>query len=441
MAEFAEERVNVRDLSEGMYVARLDRPWLGTPFPAHGFHIRSRHEIRLLASYCLYVYIDVAKSRSPAQDHAPAPRPRSGRIVLNAERANYPPRPARDLSRELPVARGLHEDLIRVLEQVTARVAAGAPAGIAPVGKAARRMIRSVIRNPDAAMWAARMQDRDARACARRVRSSIWALVFGRHLGLDRDRLEHLALGVLLSEIGCARVPTGVLDGAATDPAAAELARTHVARGLEILRGLGVHDEVAAVLATHHERYDGSGYPDGLKGARIPLCGQIAGIAGVYDRLTAPRRQGEALTPDLAMARLHGMRDQAFGTELIEEFIQAIGIYPAGTLVQLSSGEIGVVTGQNAERRLRPRVLLIVDRARAPLARQREIDLLASVRDAAGQPVDIVRTLPAGSYDLRLPAQKKGAITRFLEYGRSWFRSRKKAGQPSLPRPRADKYP
>lgn len=425
MAELTQEKVYVADLLEGMFVSRLDRPWVGTPFPLQGFRIRDQSEIRLLGAYCRYVYVDVVKSqvrveRRDAPSAAPAPKRRSGRYLLNPDRTEYP-EPSRDFTREIPVAKRLHRDVTQALEQITARLAAGQPADLAPAGKAARRMIDSVVRNPDAALWIARMRRQDGHTYARCVRSSILAIAFGRHLGLDRARLERVALGVLLSEVGFTRLPTALLTGSGSGGADPELLRSHVAHGIEILRALKAHEEVVETLATHHERHDGSGYPEGLKGQRIPLGGRIAGIVDVYDALTSPR-EGEAAAPPTALAMLHRMREREFDAALVDEFIQAIGIYPAGTLVELSTGEVGIVVAQRAERRLRPRVLLVLDADKVPLARRREIDLLANRRDQAGRPLEIVRALPAGSHGIGLiPPARGGVVARLLGRGRGWL--------------------
>src|SRR5690554_4022654 len=132
MAELTQEKVYVADLLEGMFVSRLDRPWVGTPFPLQGFRIRDQSEIRLLGAYCRYVYVDVVKSqvrveRRDAPSAAPAPKRRSGRYLLNPDRTEYP-EPSRDFTREIPVAKRLHRDVTQALEQITARLAAGQPA-------------------------------------------------------------------------------------------------------------------------------------------------------------------------------------------------------------------------------------------------------------------------------------------------------------------------
>lgn len=427
MVEFTQEKVNVQDLAQGMFVARLDRPWVGTPFPIQGFHIRNHEEIRLLGTLCRYVYIDVIKSKASlkearnrsAQASRSAPRRMS---KFKASEASY--RVTRSLKQEISTVASLHDDVTHAVEQLMSGLDSGKPVRLSSTRKLARKMVNSIVRNPDAAMWIARIRNQDAYLYGHCVRASIWAIAFGRHLEINKERLENLATGVMLSEVGYTRLPkplAGKTRG--LTPAETALIRQHVSHGVEILKGLkGISDEILAVVRNHHERFDGSGYPKGLKGSQIPLLGQIAGIVDVYDMLTMPRDERDALSPTAAMTRLHGMIDTDFQKELIEEFIRAIGIYPTGTLVELSTGEIGIITEQNAERRLRPRILLLLDAAHHPLKTPREIDLTTLIRDRDGKPVDILKSLPQGAHGLDLTRYRKGALAHLLGIGNDLLR-------------------
>ncbi len=427
MVEFTQEKVSVQDLVQGMFVARLDRPWVGTPFPIQGFHIRNYDDIRQLGSLCRYVYIDVIKSRVSLKDirkrslKSPPDEPRRMSRIKAGE-ASYPP--TRSLKQEVSAAGSLHDDVARAIEQLMSGLECGKPVQLSSTRKLARRMVDSIVRNPDAAMWIARIRNQDAFLYGHCVRASIWAITFARHLELSRERLENLATGVMLCEVGYTRLPkalSGRLRG--MSPAEHELVRQHVAYGVEILKELkGINDEILSVVQMHHERFDGSGYPKGLKGGQIPLLGQIAGIVDVYDILTMPRDDREALSPTVAMTRLHDMIDTEFQQELIEEFIRAIGIYPTGTLVELSTGEIGIITEQNSERRLRPRILLLLDAAHHPLKTPREIDLKTFEKDRDGNPVDILKSLPQGAYGLDLAQFRKGSLSRLFGFGNELLR-------------------
>src|SRR5262249_16476671 len=134
------------------------------------------------------------------------------------------------------------------------------------------------------------------------------------------------------------------------------------------------------------ERGDGSGYPKGLKGPEIGLFGSIAGLIDCFDALTAPRPYGQALAPSNALNMLYDWRDTQFDGPLVEQFIQCIGIFPVGALVELYSGEVGIVIAQNPVMRLLPRVMVVLDSKGAPVKPPR-----------TGDRAQVKRTLEKGS--------------------------------------------
>jgi HD-GYP domain-containing protein (c-di-GMP phosphodiesterase class II) len=430
MVEFTQDKVKVQDLAVGMYVARLDRPWIGTPFPIQGFHIKGLDDIRALGGYCRYVYVDTVKSRvvvagnefkkgGPGRSARQQPR---AQVNLKVDESRYTK--SRNIKQEVPAAGRLYREAGIAVAGVMRQIAADRPANLAATRKAIGRMVDSILRNPEASIWITRVCDQDAHTYSRCVRSSVWAITLGRHLGLRRERLENLALGVLLSEVGYTRLPTAILTkkGQLSD-AESELMKKHVDHGMEILKGIpGINEDILWTVRTHHERFDGSGFPLGLRGNQIPLLGKIAGIVDFFDAVTMPRYDERALSPAEAMARLHNMRDAEFQSELVEEFIQAIGIYPAGTLIELSTGEVGIITEQNPDRRLRPRLLLILDRDKRALKKVHEIDLLSYTKDGDGKPVDIQKGLPDGAYDIDLNRFRGGLLSRLLGLGHALLR-------------------
>ena len=138
--------------------------------------------------------------------------------------------------------------------------------------------------------------------------------------------------------------------------------RKHVKKGLDILRKSGqLSPDVLEMVATHHERYDGSGYPRGIKGMDIPVFGRIAGLVDSYDAMITERPHAKPRSSFEAMQEIADLKDQHFQGELVEQFMQAIGLFPTGSVVELNSGEIGVVVQQNATRRLRPKEILVLD--------------------------------------------------------------------------------
>jgi len=191
-----------------------------------------------------------------------------------------------------------------------------------------------------------------------------------------------------------------------------------------------------AVVKTHCERVDGSGFPQQLKGDKIPLLGKIAGIVSFYDFTTNPRGQAYPLSPSKAVAKLYERRGTEFQEELVVEFIRAIGLYPTGTLVELNTGEVGVVIEQNFERRLKPKVMLVLNSMKQPLDKPVLFDLAEDDRfkqalvDAGKKrqdevdKIDIATDMEPGSYDIDVAKirddylfkkEKKGLFSRFLK--------------------------
>src|ERR1019366_6973342 len=141
-----------------------------------------------------------------------------------------------------------------------------------------------------------------------------------------------------------------------------QIIRAHVDHGIKLIDAApNVDKRIVTMIATHHERLDGNGYPHNLKGDEIPLLGRIAGIVDCYDAMISERNYARPKSAYDAVRELKRLGGIAFPGELVELFIQAVGVFPTGTVVQLDTGEVGVVIGQNRFRRLRPEVMLILD--------------------------------------------------------------------------------
>ena len=156
---------------------------------------------------------------------------------------------------------------------------------------------------------------------------------------------------------------------------------------------------VIDMIASHHERFNGSGYPQAIKGTQIPLYARIAAIADCYDAITSQRVYAKPITHALAIKQMYEWRGYDFQPELIEAFIQAVGVYPTGTLVELTSGEVGIVIKENPGKRLRPQVLVILDPDKQQRVKFIEMDLAAAT-EAGSQNVEIAKTLEPGAFGL-----------------------------------------
>ncbi len=368
-----QRRVAVQDLEIGMFVSDLDRPWHMTPFPIQGFYIRSQDEIRSLVSHCKWVEIDVAEVRDSAEyDEAKAPvfTRRNGKRKAQ-ETLKLPPLHIKNpiqhqitstMKKELKLVQELLGDAERAVDHVVASVRDGRIPDFGPMSRVARSMTSSVVRNPDALLWLARVRDHDDYTYQYALSTSIWALVCGRHLGLNEGLLNHLAMGCLLAHVGKADLPKAlIVNEHCLDVEQFAEFKTYVERGASRLQEAGLSGAVVSIVRGHRERHNGSGFPAAVRGDRIPLLAKIAGLVDYYESLIEPRQGHTPLTPAQAVSQLFEQRNIEFQEDLVEQFIQSVGIYPTGTLVELNSGERGVVVSHSPSRRLWPRIMVMTD--------------------------------------------------------------------------------
>lgn len=403
---FQECEIGVDQLSAGMYVCRLDRPWTDAPFLLQGFVVDSADQIEWLRRHCRSVWIDVERGSpphdAPLQRGSAAQHAATGaeQLIGSMQHADQLPFDA-----ELPAAREAHNNAARLAAQIIQDVHAGHKLSASDVRAAAEPIAQSVRRSADTLFWVNALQRHGAYAYSHAINCCALAAAFGRHLGLPFELLVELASGGLLLDVGKARLPDGLLDHPGPlDAAAMAQARTHVGLSKRILDqdGTYVH-AVRDMIRTHHERWDGSGYPDGLQGRAIPLFGRMAGIVDSFDAMTSERPHARAIARHEALQQLYRNRDTLFQGELVEQFTGCLGVYPTGSLVELSSGEVAVVMTQNPSRRLRPRVMLLTGPDKQVLSHFRSLDLMQQPEDAPlGQQVNVVNPLPVGAYGLDL---------------------------------------
>lgn len=405
-----QKKVAVHDLEVGMFVSDLDRPWHQTPFPIQGFHIRSQDDIRALVSHCKWVMIDVAEireSRSVKGNSKPVFRRAAARRG-GREQLQLPPLSIREpvtyetvttLKKEMKTSKRLLDDVEDALGQLFDTLRSEGVPDLRPIATITSKMVSSVIRQPDALLWLSRTRAHDSYLYRHALNTAVWALVCGRHLGLNEGLLNHLGLGCLLSQVGKTSLPADML--AREGQLSAEeytTYRGYIDRGVAMLQDSGLSRAVLSVVQCHRERHNGSGFPEGIRGDRIPLLAKVAGISEFFESLIAPRKHSEPLTPAKAVTLLYEMRNIEFQEDLVENFIQAIGIYPTGSLVELTDGQRGIVVSHSPERRLWPRVMVMTDAEARPLKTAKIIDLARYNEDRdAAEAVQIRECLPHGT--------------------------------------------
>ncbi len=305
---------------------------------------------------------------------------------------------------EMPRARRAFESGETILSTLLTDIRQNRMPQVEQVKDSVGHMVASMIDNPDALMWVARLREEHLQTYQHGVRVSLYMIALGRHLGFPKDMLESLGLIGMLADVGKTRLPRALLDKPGMlNPAEYSIAKEHVRLGLEALSsGMQLAPEVELGILQHHERLDGSGYPKGLKGEEISIYGRMAGISDSFAALITPRPYANPLAPQDALMSLYQWAGSSFHAPLVEQFVQAVGVFPVGGLVELSSGEIAVVLSHNRARRLEPKVLMLTLADKRPLATPIERDLFLQTREAGAKPVRIVRGLPSGAYGLKL---------------------------------------
>jgi HD-GYP domain-containing protein (c-di-GMP phosphodiesterase class II) len=401
-------KIPVSQLRIGMCVVDLDRPWLETPFLVQGFVVKSLQELELLNELCRHVYVDTELSKT---FHKPGLNRTQSRGALTKDKLEKilnvritPHADSAPLAQEMEVARGVYADYETMVSRFYRDLKYERRIDLQAVRNSMGTVVDSVIRNPDAFMLLTRLKRKSDYAYNHAIGCSVWAAAVGRQLGLPKHVMISVAAGALLLDVGKISISDRLLNKPgkySLDERA--LMKMHVSHGIELLeRAKGVDNTAAEMMLTHHERHNGKGYPKGLKGNEIPVFGRIAGIVDCYDALVNDRPYRSVMAPSEAIRTLYNVRNIDFQSELVEAFIQALGVYPAGSLVELNSGEVAIVVGEHRHRRLRPRVALLLDRDKRPLEQRKEIDLNAANPESEDFPTEIVRSINPGEYGLNL---------------------------------------
>jgi len=420
-----------------MYVSMLDRPWLETPFVFQGFEIRDQSEIAQLQRYCDYVYIDGQRGhlteeqlvalnnarssdpfrnnpnvhRATSRDSGWLTRFRSGATRLGlaglfgarsaTETSGY--KTSEKVRSESKRAKAAYELNVSRYELIADMARKHGDVKHDTVKSAVAPTIESILRNPDAMAWTVFSKKKSDRDYCRAVATSVWSIMFGRHLGFEREALLDLAMGGLLLDIGNVGLPADIVNtsGALTDEQRDQV-RRHVKIGVEILEASKDFSEnVFDMVRCHHERADGSGYPNQLRGNAIPVFGRIAGIVDCYDAMTTKNAYSSAQAAYDSARELHEMRGKQFSAEVVEQFFRTVGMFPTGSVVELSDGTVGVVLEHNKTNALRPKVMLLLDEDHEPFRPRRVMDMQKLPAKPNGEgAICIARGLEHGAYGI-----------------------------------------
>jgi HD-GYP domain-containing protein (c-di-GMP phosphodiesterase class II) len=267
---------------------------------------------------------------------------------------------------------------------------------------AVTNLVESIVRNPDALMWLAKLKRTDNYTYDHALDVSVHLMAFGRHLGLPLEQLHTVGVAGLMQDIGKINLPLELLKKAdSLTLAERAVMKRHVELSGRILAEQpDIPQDVLEIVARHHERFDGGGYPRRLAGDDIGLYAQMSGLVDTYCAMSSDRPYRAAIEHQRVLERLYARRGRNFSESLVIEFVQCIGIYPVGTLVELNTGEVAVVIAQNRVRRLKPRVLVLLAPDKSLNPSPVSLDLIYEPPSADGSSYRILRALQRGAYGL-----------------------------------------
>ena len=301
------------------------------------------------------------------------------------------------IDQEMPHARQAFVQIEAISRQLVDDIRAGRLFSVDELEEVIDDVVDSALRSPDAMMLVTRLKEQDVATYGHSLQVSVYLVALGRHLGLPRDELTRLAMLGLFLDLGKIKVPAELLSkpGALT-PAEFDLVKQHVSYGVDLVRKVpDVHPSILDGIAKHHEREDGSGYPGGLHADGISLYGRMAGIVDTFVAMTNRRPHASPISAYEALRKISDLGGKLFHAPLVEQFVQTVGVFPVGSRVELSTGEIAIVLQQSTVRRLKPKVLVVTGPDKvlltAPVAR----DLL--YQPAGEEAVHITRGLPTGA--------------------------------------------
>lgn len=385
-------KINARDLRIGMYVCELDRPWLETPFLFQGFELKTFEDIAAIQNHCKYVYIDILRTRVEEVRINTTP---TGNFRLPDKTTSF--------TREIEAAETATTRTSNLLKTMVDDVRFGSSIDIQLARESVSECVSSIMRNPDALLFMTQMRDKSEMLSQHAINTSVYAIMVGRLAGLDASQLEDLGTCGLMHDIGKVQVPDTILnkpDRLTTDELNA--VRQHCKLGRDILMsGRNIFSGTVDVAYGHHEHLDGSGYPRGLTRPQLNRNVRIVAVVEKYDAIVSPRPHRPAYTHLDALNMLHSMvKKNQLEAKMVNAFISYMGIYPPGSIVELSTGEKAIVLETNPTQRLRPTILVVRDSDNNPVARF--VDMALKQVDERGQPYKIKAIHRPGDFGINL---------------------------------------
>lgn len=393
--------VPVNNLTLGMYVAELDRPWTETSFLFQGFEIRTEDDLRAIRNTCHHVYVDRTKSKRNIPVPTQFKRVVASEKSLNSDNYGTPPKKLGKFENEIFRAEKSYENAGLVVSNFMRTVENGGGIDSDLAQSAVAACVESVLHSPDAMLWLAQLRNKDEYTAQHSLNVSILSIVLGRHINLSVADLNKLGLCGMMHDIGKLLIPPEILHKTTPlDEEETRIMRTHTRLGYNLLRANdNMIASAATVALTHHEQLDGKGYPRRMQDSGISHFTKIVSIANAYDGMTSDRNDRRGKTHLEATHLLTNLAGTHFDPVLVVKFIESIGVYPPGSLVEMTNGCVAMVVEVHENAKLRPKIIIILDEEKNPVS-GRVIDLSSMAKDKQGNIYTIKNIIKAKDWNV-----------------------------------------
>lgn len=351
--------ITAKQIKKGMYIHKLNCSWLDHPFARNQFKITEQKDIsKLLSSGIKSLQIDTEKGldlQTPVT--APPAVKEASNDIIKVE-----PDTMDNIAQTRKAAKTIKNHAEQAITTIMADVKLGQQVEMELVTPVVDKMAESVLQNHHALLGLSRIRHMDTYTFEHSVNIGVLMMSFAKSRDMSAEIIHEVGVGGLLHDIGKTLTPNEILNkpGKLTDDEFV-IMRHHVVDSRIILeKTAGISQNALDVAALHHEKYDGSGYPDGKKGDEISQIGQMSAIVDVYDALTADRCYHKGQDPSVVLKRMLSWSGSHFNPQLMQEFIHCVGIYPPATLVMLNNKHLAVVI-ENTENLLTPRVIVFLN--------------------------------------------------------------------------------
>ena len=364
------KKIPLSQLETGMYVLSIITKNKGISIKSEGYILKKENITQLKKSNVTYLIIDPSRTKIKENTEI--------KIIHEEELTDdVTSEPTKSLDNEMKKANKLYNNAKVLQKKILDDITKDKVINTEAVQESTNAIVDSIFRNQDALSCMSRLRIKDDYLVEHSLNVSILMTIFCKHLGIERSIMEELALGAFLHDIGKVFIPDEVLNkpGRFTKNEY-EIMKTHVNYGVKALKETpNISDIVMAVVSEHHERIDGKGYPNKLSSDKISQYGRMIAIVDSYDAMTAERVYKAGMHPIKAFKILISESPTSYDSELVEKFIQCLGIYPVGTLVKLNSGKIGLISKLNKSKPLQPYVRVFYNVRLNQVINMEELDL------------------------------------------------------------------